>query len=222
MIAFIKKFTAQQTLYAKELIAITAHESNKIHKLQDDGMRRYNDAFGGFQEAMLDVAKIQQDYSNKILAEVVTPLTDYHAKAEIRRKAIMEEEKKFTTAMKACTDSLNKQKLNCLRMLDALKTRKEKKTKEEDDKKKLAASGGGGGGFLSSLKSRVSNMTESTMEEQTDKCYKELQLYQQAIKSSNDKAKQYVCCLLLLLLLLLLLAGINCWWLVADCDRVMM
>jgi hypothetical protein len=31
------------------------------------------------------------------------------------------------------------------------------------------------------------------MEEQTDKCYKELQLYQQQIRVSNEKAKQYVC-----------------------------
>ncbi len=62
----MKKFTAQQSLYAKELITIAAHESTKIHKLQDDGMRRYNVAFGGFSEAMSELSKMQENISAKV------------------------------------------------------------------------------------------------------------------------------------------------------------
>ncbi len=54
----------------------------------------------------------------QLLAEVVTPLTEYHTKAEARRKHILEEEKKCTSQMKAATDALMKQKISCLRMLD--------------------------------------------------------------------------------------------------------
>eukprot|EP00456_Euglypha_rotunda_P039117 TRINITY_DN30073_c0_g1_i2.p1 TRINITY_DN30073_c0_g1~~TRINITY_DN30073_c0_g1_i2.p1 ORF type:complete len:165 (-),score=19.99 TRINITY_DN30073_c0_g1_i2:85-579(-) len=154
-------------------------------------MPRYAFAVAVLVSNIENIAKYEQDFSNKLMNEVVEPINTFCKDLETKRKTIQDEEKELTKEQKKSYDALVKARQTCLKQLQDLKDAEQKEQMKTGGKPATSASNPSTpndkkskSGLLSSLKSKLGAKTSDKLR---DELYTHCVKYEQTIKSTNTQ-----------------------------------
>jgi hypothetical protein len=137
---FLEKMALLTLTYAQDLQKITSHEQGKGDKAQQDQATNHVFGYQKVQHVVGYMSSQLQQFSHRLMTEVIEPLTQLHNESVKKREKIVDRERKYSADIKAAEQEVTQRRIACLKSWRSLQStqleRDEMENKMRSDPKK--------------------------------------------------------------------------------------